>query len=137
MSYITLNADDSQFLIIPPAEPIGDYRRLYVNDASDDILEQVSTIAGGISVIIAINGIFDLTVKEQRMIYAVDQPKGSQSANFDALFNLVLLAPQATATFTWPGSQLLHSRNMFKGNGVEVVEGEFSEQGDLQAILCK
>jgi hypothetical protein len=99
MPHITLAVTQP---VIQQVQAGNDYQRqLAVQGASPDLIELLNTASADNQVLVAVCGVFSLSVGDTRAIWGSHQAAGHQADDFANLYALLARRPNVPVTFRW------------------------------------
>jgi hypothetical protein len=99
MAYITLAVTSGVIQQVKAGGP--SQRQIAIRDASPELLAPIRAASKTSGVLIAINGVFDLSVGDTGAIWGVHQTAGFQPDDFTSLYDLLARRPEQQVTFAW------------------------------------
>ncbi|MGA3259901.1 MAG: hypothetical protein ABSE35_13545 [Bryobacteraceae bacterium] len=99
MKYITLAVTGP---VIREVSAGNSYQRqIAIRDASPGLLAIIRAATGGGRALVAVNGVFELSVGDSGAIWGAHQGAGLQAEDFASLFDLLARRPDLPVTFSW------------------------------------
>jgi hypothetical protein len=99
MAYITLAVTSG---VIQQVKASGSsQRQIAIRDASPELLALIRAASKTARLLVAVNGIFDLSVGDTGAIWGVHQTAGLQPDDFSSLYDLLARRPEQQVTFAW------------------------------------
>jgi hypothetical protein len=99
MKYITLAVTGP---VIREVSAGNSYQRqIAIRDASPGLLAIIRAATGGGRALVAVNGVFELSVGDSGAIWGAHQGAGLQAEDFASLYDLLARRPDLPVRFSW------------------------------------
>ena len=76
-------------------------RQIAIQDASPEVLAVINAATAENQVLVAVNGVFELSVGDTGAIWGTHQRAPLQAEDFTSLYDLLARRPETPVRFTW------------------------------------